>query len=227
MRNLEIFKNIDAIIFDLDGTLVDSMWIWPAVDREYFAKYNLDVPESFYEEMEGKSYSELALLFYETFTTLNCTVEDIKQEWYDMSYEKYLHEVPLKPGVFEMIKELRKTGMKFGIATSNSRELTDAVLEALQVKHLFDSVRTACEVKQGKPSPDVYLLVASDLQREPEKCLVFEDIPKGILAGKNAGMKVCAIDDATSRAQNPRKKELADYYINDYNDIINSTYEVL
>ncbi len=227
MRNMEIFKNTEAIIFDLDGTLVDSMWIWPAVDIEYFEKYNLDVPEGFYEEMEGKSYTELAHLFYDTFTTLNCTVEDIKQEWYDMSYEKYIHDVPLKPGAFEMITELRKTGMKFGIATSNSRELVDAVLDALGIKELFDSIRTACEVEHGKPSPDVYLLVADDLKTQPEKCFVFEDIPKGILAGKNAGMRVCAIDDATSRSQNKRKKELADYFINDYYDVLNSTYEVL
>ena len=227
MKNLEIFRDIEAVIFDLDGTLVDSMWIWPAVDIEYFQKYNLDVPEGFYEEMEGKSYSELAVLFYETFTTLNCTIDDIKQEWYDMSYEKYIHEVPLKPGVFEMITELKKNGMKFGIATSNSRELVDAVLQALHVEHLFDSVRTACEVEHGKPSPDVYLLVASDLKTDACKCLVFEDIPKGIMAGKNAGMRVCAIDDDTSRKQNPQKKQLADYFITDYNDIINSTYEVL
>lgn len=227
MINIDIFKNTEAVIFDLDGTLVDSMWIWPAVDEEYFKKYNLDVPEEFHEEMEGKSYTELALLFHETFTTLNCTIEDIKKEWYNMSYEKYIHEVPLKPGAYEMITALRKNGIKFGIATSNSRELVDAVLKALHVEELFDSVRTACEVKCGKPSPDVYLLVADDLQVSPEKCLVFEDIPKGILAGKNAGMRVCAIDDETSRNQNEQKKALADYFIHNYNDIINSTYEVL
>ena len=220
-------NKIKLVAFDLDGTLVDSMWIWPAVDVEYFEKYKLEVPEGFYEEMEGRSYSELAQLFYDTFPTLNCSVEKIKQDWYDMSYEKYIHEVPLKPGAYEMITALRENGVKFGIATSNSRELVDATLQALHVEHLFDSVHTACEVKAGKPEPDVYLLVAEDLQVDVKKCLVFEDIPKGIMAGKNAGMQVCAIYDETSKCQDERKRELADYYIKDYYDIINSTYEVL
>lgn len=227
MINLEIFDDIKAVIFDLDGTLVDSMWIWPAVDRDYFAKYNLDVPEGFYEEMEGRSYSELAQLFYDTFPTLNRTVEEIKQEWHDMSYDKYIHEVPVKTGAVEMITALRKQGIKCGIATSNSKELAEAVLEVLHIRQLFDSVHTACEVKEGKPAPDVYLLVAEELQVASENCLVFEDIPKGIMAGKNAGMRVCAIDDVTSRAQDAHKRRLADYYIKDFNDIIHATYEVL
>ena len=91
----------------------------------------------------------------------------------------------------------------------------------------FDVVRTACEVAKGKPAPDVYLLVAKELGVEPARCLVFEDVPMGILAGKNAGMKVCAVDDECSRPQEGRKRELADYYIYQYDDIRNETYEVL
>ena len=73
----------------------------------------------------------------------------------------------------------------------------------------------------------MYLNVARDLGVAPEKCLVFEDVSNGILAGKNAGMKVCAVDDRFSRPQEAKKRELADYYIQDYDDIKNNTYEVL
>ena len=73
----------------------------------------------------------------------------------------------------------------------------------------------------------MYLLVARDIGADPERCLVFEDVPMGILAGKNAGMKVCAVEDDFSRPQEEKKRELADYYIRDYRDIINGTYEVL
>ncbi|MFR9064078.1 MAG: HAD family hydrolase [[Clostridium] scindens] len=79
----------------------------------------------------------------------------------------------------------------------------------------------------GKPSPDVYLLVAKEMGVHPEICLVFEDVPMGILAGKNAGMRVCAVDDDFSRPQEDKKKKLADYYIQDYYDIKKETYEVL
>ena len=79
----------------------------------------------------------------------------------------------------------------------------------------------------GKPAPDVYLKAAESLQTSPENCLVFEDVPMGILAGKNAGMKVCAVEDEFSKVQEKKKRELADYYIQNYNDIQDKTYEVL
>ncbi len=83
----------------------------------------------------------------------------------------------------------------------------DDTLEALKITSLFDSVRTACEVESGKPAPDVYLLVAKDMGVTPERCLVFEDVPMGILAGKNAGMKVCAVEDDFSKPQERKKRE--------------------
>ena len=83
------------------------------------------------------------------------------------------------------------------------------------------------EAGAGKPAPDVYLMVAGELAVEPERCLVFEDVPMGILAGKNAGMRVCAVEDDFSRPQEEKKRKLADYYIQDYDDIEKETYEVL
>lgn len=223
----EILKNIEAIIFDLDGSLVDSMWIWPEVDEEYFVKYGLTKPEGFYEKMEGKSYTEVAQLYLDTFPQLPCTIDEIKQEWNDMTYEKYCTEVPLKPGAREMIETLYAQGVRFGIASSNSIDLVKAVIRALGVEQYFDSIHTSCEVRTGKPAPDVYLLAARDLQIAPEHCLVFEDVPMGILAGKKAGMRVCAVDDRFSKNLEEKKRSLADYYIKDYYDIINHTYEVL
>lgn len=223
----EILKDIKAVIFDLDGSLVDSMWIWPEVDEEYFVKYGLTKPEGFYEEMEGKSYTEVAQLYLDTFPQLPCTIDEIKQEWNDMTYEKYCTEVPLKPGAREMIETLYAQGVRFGIASSNSIDLVKAVIRALGVEQYFDSIHTSCEVRTGKPAPDVYLLAARDLQIAPEHCLVFEDVPMGILAGKNAGMRVCAVDDRFSKNLEEKKRSLADYYIKDYYDIINHTYEVL
>jgi len=227
MLESTILEGIEAVIFDLDGTLVDSMGIWTEVDEEYFRKYNLTPPEGFYEAMEGKSYTEVAQLYLDSFPTLTCTIEELKQEWQDMTYDKYTKELSLKPGASSMIKVLYDSGIKFGISSSNSIELVTATLEALGVRQYFDAVHTSCEVKSGKPCPDVYLLTAADLNVSPEKCLVFEDVPMGIIAGKKAGMKVCAIDDDFSKNQEAKKRELADFYINDYNDILNSTYEVL
>lgn len=222
-----MLQNKEAIIFDLDGTLVDSMWIWPAIDEEYMKKYSLSMPEGFHEAIEGMSYTETAQYFLNTFPEINQTLREVQEEWLEMTFEKYQTEVKLKNGAYDFICEQRKRGVKFGIATSNARELVDVTLKALQIEELFDTVRTSCEVEAGKPAPDVYLKVAEDLKVSPEKCLVFEDVPMGIMAGKNAGMTVCGVDDVFSRPQEKKKKELADYYICDYDDIKNHTYEVL
>ncbi len=88
-------------------------------------------------------------------------------------------------------------------------------------------VRTACDVAKGKPAPDIYLKVAEDLGVDSENCLVFEDVPMGILAGKNAGMPVCAVEDSHSQNQTEEKRRFADYYINSFHDIFNGTYEIL
>lgn len=227
MLQTKMLEDVEAIIFDMDGTLVDSMWIWPSIDDDYLAKYNLAKTDSFHEDMEGMSYTEVAQFFLDTFPELDLTLEEVMDEWMDMAYDKYMTQVELKEGVHDFILEMRRQGKKIGIATSNARKLVDDTLRALEVEELFDAVRSACEVAAGKPSPDVYLLVAEEMGVSPANCLVFEDVPMGILAGKNAGMRVCAVEDDFSRPQVDRKKELADYYIQDYHDIRKETYEVL
>ena len=102
-----------------------------------------------------------------------------------------------------------------------------AAIESLGIQDYFHVVLTGCEVGRGKPFPDIYLKVAEELQVEPEACLVFEDLPAGIKAGKAAGMRVCAIKDDFSNHMIAEKKQLADYYIDSYNDILTNNYEVL
>ena len=87
-----------AVIFDMDGSLVDSMWIWPEVDRIYMEKYHLTEPATFHRDIEGKSYTETARYFVDTFQTLDRTVEQVMQEWRDMTIRLYATEVFPKPG---------------------------------------------------------------------------------------------------------------------------------
>ena len=227
MIETKMLDGIDAVIFDMVGTLIVSMWIWPSIDEVYLKKYNLVEPENFHEDIEGMSYTEVSQYFLEAFPTLSCTQQEIMDEWTEMARERYMNEAPLKEGAREFILEMRRQGKKIGIATSNGRILVEDTLKALEAAELFDVARTACEVAKGKPAPDVYLLAAKDMEVDPGRCLVFEDVPMGILAGKNAGMKVCAVDDEFSRYQEEKKRSLADYYIYSYDDIKNETYEVL
>lgn len=222
-----MLKDKKAVIFDLDGSLVDSMWIWMEVDDDYMKKYNLVMPDNFHAAIEGMSYTETAQYFLDTFPKLDCSVEEIKAEWLAMSFEKYTTKVQLKTGARDFLEYATDADIKLGIATSNTRELVEAVLDSLHISDKFTSICTSCEVAAGKPAPDVYLKAADNLRVEPANCLVFEDVPAGIMAGKNANMTVCAVDDDFSRPLENKKKELADYFIHTYYDIANKTYEIL
>lgn len=218
VRRGKMLNGIDAVIFDLDGTLVDSMWMWKAIDVEYLGGFGIETPKNLQKEIEGMSFSETAVYFKERFQ-ISDSLDVIKRQWNQMAYEKYKNEVPLKKGVLPFLKYLKKEKIKTGIATSNSIELVKTVLNAHQLEPYFDSIHTACEVKKGKPEPDIYLLVAEELKVVPARCLMFEDITTGLMAGIRAGMKSCAVYDAYSQNEEEEKKKMADFYIEDYREI--------
>ncbi|WP_334309133.1 HAD family hydrolase [Anaerocolumna sp. AGMB13020] len=215
-----MFQNIKAVLFDLDGTLVDSMWLWEDIDKEYLSRFDITLPDDLQDMIQGMSFSETAVYFKERFLIPH-SLEDIKADWNKMAWKKYAEEVPLKEGVLSVLKELRNRGISMGIATSNSKELVELVIGKLGVAKYFSSIRTSCEVAKGKPSPDIYQLVAKDLGAEPAECLVFEDIIAGILAGKSAGMKVCSVYDKKSEGDTKKKQELSDYYIHTFSELLN------
>lgn len=208
-----------AVIFDLDGTLVDSMWMWKAIDVEYLARFNLECPDDLQKEIEGMSFSETAAYFKKRFAIAD-SLEQIKEAWIQMSIEKYRSEVTLKPGARAFLDYIADNGIAAGIATSNGQAMVDAVLDALDIRRYFKVVATACEVAAGKPAPDIYLNVAGRLRVEPSACVVFEDVPAGIQAGKNAGMTVFAVEDEFSMDMREEKEQLADYYIKDYYELL-------
>lgn len=219
MYRLDILKNTDAVIFDLDGSLVDSMWMWHEIDVEYLGRFGLDVPEDLQSEIEGFSFSETAIYFKERFSIPE-SLDAIKADWNRMAWDKYMYEVPLKPGAAAFLEKCREFGIRLGIATSNSRELVTNVADVHGLHDYFSCIMTGCDVGKGKPAPDIYLAVAAALQVKPDRCLVFEDIIPGILAGKAAGMRVCAVEDAYSLNQTAEKKRLADFYIRDFYELL-------
>lgn len=216
---LPSLENIEAVIFDVDGTIADSMWMWKRIDKEYLEKFGIPLPDTLQAEIEGWSFYETAVYFRKRFQ-LSDPVEKIMADWNEMAWEKYEKEVPLKSGVRDFMQLCKSRGIKMGIATSNSRELFKTVERIHGLTEYISCIRTGSEVQKGKPAPDIYLAVAKELQVAPEKCLVFEDLTAGIMAGKNAGMKVCAVQDAYSLDSDREKRQLADYYIEEFGQIV-------
>ena len=213
-----IFNEIKAVIFDLDGTLVDSMWIWKQIDVDYLGKRGFDLPENLQKEIEGMSFTETAAYFKDRFQ-IEDSIEEIKLEWSQMADDFYLNRIPLKAGAWSLLTFLKGSGIKMGIGTSNARDLAEMVLKRHSIVEYFDSIRTSCEVKKGKPEPDIFLKVAEDLGVEPKECLVFEDTYAGVLAAKRAGMKVVAVADELSYPYKNEISSLADRYITGFEEI--------
>lgn len=213
-----MYKNFRAIIFDLDGTLIDSMWIWREIDIEYLSRRGIELPVDLQNEIEGLSFTETAKYFKDRFD-INDAIQEIKDEWRDIAKDYYENHIVLKEGAEDFVRTIKQQNIKLGIGTSNTRELTEQILRRHNITNLFDVVVTSCEVEHGKPSPDVFLRVAQLLAVAPEQCLVFEDTYSGVLAAKRAGMKVIAVEDEISLPNKQEIIKLADRYIETFNEI--------
>lgn len=213
-----MLTDIKACLFDLDGTLIDSMWVWKHVDYEYLNKHGLKVPKDMGKDIEGASMREVAKYFKNRFL-LSEDIDTIISDWNDMALYKYIHEVEIKPHVDDFLIYLKENNIKAGVFTSNSIVLCEAALKSKGIFEYFDAITAGCSDIKGKPEPDGYLMTADKLSVNPRNCLVFEDLVRGIKAGINAGMKTCAIKDEYSMYQDEEKRRFADYYIEDYNEI--------
>ncbi len=208
-----------AVIFDLDGTLVDSMWIWKDIDIEYLRKHNYKMPDNLQREVEGMSTTEVALYFKEKFS-IKDEIEVIQAEWLKMAYDYYANRIGLKKGAQKLLDYLQQRNIKMGIGTSNFRDLAELSLAKNGIACYFQTLRTAAEFERGKPFPDVFLGVAKDLKVAPNKCLVFEDTSAGLMAAKRAGMDVIAIADDSSRAYAEELSSNALHYLEDFTTLL-------
>lgn len=209
-----------AVIFDLDGTLIDSMGIWIQVDKEYLQMRGIPVPDNLFMDVEGgNSFNEICLYFKKKFN-LPESIEEIGVEWTRMVAEHYKNDVKLKPGAFELLQFLKEKNIKIGVGTSNSKYLAETVLQANGVLRVFDSIIAGCDDIKGKPFPDIFLKAAKELNLLPRDCLVIEDVLVGVQAAKHAGMDVYAIYDEHAAHETEKIKQNADFYAEDFWEIL-------
>lgn len=217
-----MFTNIKGAIFDLDGTLIDSMNVWTQIDIEYLKEIGQDKNVDFIElkkDINHLSYRATAEYFKKRFN-IPATIDDICARWHDMAFDSYKNKVKLREGAKEFLEGLHASGVKIGLATSNSLELAKVSLETHGINHLFENITITSEVSRGKDFPDVYLLSAERLNVKPEDCMVFEDILTAVEAAKKGNFKVTAIYDESSKHHTEKIKDKSDLYINSYNELL-------
>ena len=218
-RKVPDILDYEAAIFDLDGTLIDSMGMWGEIDIEYLEKFGIEVPKNLQRDLEGLRFTEVAEYFRERFGITD-SVEEIGQTWIDMAEYKYRHDIPLKPGARELIRKMSENGVRMAIASSNHLRLIEEILRIHGISEYFDTITTCDDVTANKPEPDVYLYTAEKLGTSPSSCIVFEDIPIGIQSGKRAGMTVAAVYDTYSENVREQKEMEADFFIQDYYELL-------
>ena len=212
-------NNIKAAIFDLDGTLINSMWVWSQIDIDYLTSKGHTVPLNLTDEITHLSFRQTAEYFKNRFS-IDDSIEVIMNTWNEMAYNHYKNNVKLKDNALEFLIKLKASGIKIGLATSNSIPLLEATLKSNKAYELFDAITVTDEVNKSKSNPDIYLLAAQKLGVEPENCIVFEDIIAAARGAKLAGMKVIGVYDEHSKHQEALLKEECDNYIYNYNELL-------
>jgi len=196
---------IAAVVFDLDGVLIDSEQLWDEVREQLAGEWGGSWHERAQAEMMGMSSREWSRYMHDVIG-LSESPEEINAEVVRRVLERYRESLPLLPGAIEAVERLAQR-WPLGLASSSNREVIDFVLEAAGIAKYFRATVSSEEVEHGKPAPDVYLEAARRLGLEPSRCAAVEDSHNRIRSARAAGMRVIAIPN---RHYRPNDDALAD-----------------
>jgi mannitol-1-/sugar-/sorbitol-6-/2-deoxyglucose-6-phosphatase len=187
---------IKAVIFDMDGVIVDSEPFWREAEMLIFPKYGIPMTEEMCLSMRGTKIDEVVRHWHSIYNWQPPRLDIIEREIVDKLMELVATKGKPMPGLIELFGWLRKNSIKIGLATSSLFEIMHHVLDTLQIRPYFDVVHSAEAEKAGKPAPDVYLGVASKMGLQPRECMAVEDSVTGIKSAKAAGMYTVAYPEA-------------------------------
>lgn len=208
---------IKGAIFDFDGTLVDSMFIWDTFGEDYLRTLGKEPRENLTETFKTFTL-EQAAEYYREYYGVALSVGEIVDGVNEMVAEIYRTKVALKKGVLEFLRDLRSKGVKMCVATVTDRPIVEDVLCNLGIRDFFTEIFTCAEVGYNKETPHIYRVALEALGAKKDETVVFEDALHALITAKKDGFKVAAVYDRHERHQT-QMKENGDYYITNYETV--------
>ncbi len=205
---------IKGAIFDLDGTIIDSMFIWDTIGEEYLRSLSMVPKENLAEAFKTFTLHQAAE-YYRSQYDIKLSIEEIVDGINHMVDEIYRTKVALKPGVSDFLKRLQRAGVKMCVASVTDRPIVEDVLKRLNVREYFSEIFTCAEVGYTKESPEIYRQALNHLGTPKTETVVFEDVLHAIKTAKDDGFQVAAVYDSRELRQE-EVKEISDYYITDF-----------
>jgi sugar-phosphatase len=204
--------NKKAIIFDMDGVIIDSDKYWKQAEYEVFSSLGVKITKEDSKKTESMTTSDVTKFWYRKYPWKNIDLSIVEQMVISRVIELIETEDCQICGVKSFIEKLKANDYKIGLATNSPNRIIPVVLKKMDISHLFDSILSAESEKKGKPDPTIYFKSAEILETKPEDCLVIEDSYNGMLAAKNAGMTVIAFTNGNKEIN----FDLADYKIENF-----------
>jgi HAD superfamily hydrolase (TIGR01509 family) len=186
-----------AVIFDMDGVLIDSEPLWKIAEVTAFKKVGIDLTTTDCEETVGLRMDEVVQLWYDRVGWTGRSLKEVEDDVIDILIAQIKEKGQALTGVQETLSLLKSKGFKIGLATSSADRILQVVLDKLEIRSYFDVLQSAEHEEYGKPHPAVFITTAKKLGTAPNQCLVIEDSFNGVLAAKAARMKVIAIPEKT------------------------------
>jgi len=206
------------LLFDMDGTLIDSNGIWKDVDRTFLARRGLPYTHAYYEGVAHTIFP-LAAKFTKEFCHLPESCEEIMAEWMELAQGLY-SKVGIKPGVRAYLKQCRAEGRRMAVVTSAVPEHCRTALRHLDLEKYFDHITFAQELALEKKNPEVWLAAAKENGAAPEVCTVFDDSLSACKGARSARMRVVGVYDDYFAQDEREMRGFCDVYIKSFEELL-------
>lgn len=206
---------ISGAIFDMDGTLLDSMHVWDGLSLEYARSMGIEPGPDFKKAVETMTF-EMSSVYIKEHYNKKISAEEMKQGFNALAKARYDKKVDVKPGLVEFLEKLQNRGVKMCVATMTELYLAEPILERLGLLKYFSKIFTCSMVSAGKERPDIYEAALRHLGTPKEETPVFEDALYAVRTAKSAGFPVIGVYEKLFAGHGEKIKALANAYIEDY-----------